>query len=188
MDSSSSIILLPKVWAPSTQSMLLSFIVKFVLYCHVKRSKINKKGLGLFLEMFRSSLDIWGWCIAKQSKQHFKGTRHRNYFGVILRRHECESEHCVLSRWIILAFVTCKFYRRLKRPKIKEKVTGYGPFLTMPFEKCYLEPVRPDWANFEISRWQILIQKYPTYLETFWAILKRVTFYVKLLWLLFGQI
>ena len=46
VDSSVPSILLPRVWLPSTPSMLLSFIVKFVhilsMWCE-KRTKINKK-------------------------------------------------------------------------------------------------------------------------------------------------
>ena len=40
-------ILLPQVRVPSTPSLLLSFKVFVLFFCHVKRTKINKKRMGL---------------------------------------------------------------------------------------------------------------------------------------------
>ena len=47
MDSSAPNILPPRVRVPSTPSMLLSFIVKFVLYLSCEKNEINKKRPGL---------------------------------------------------------------------------------------------------------------------------------------------
>ena len=47
VDSSAPTILPPSVWVPSTPSMLLSFMVKFVLYLSCEKNEINKKRPGL---------------------------------------------------------------------------------------------------------------------------------------------
>ena len=47
VDSSAPTILPPRVRVPSTPSMLLSFIVKFVLYLSCEKNEINKKRPGL---------------------------------------------------------------------------------------------------------------------------------------------
>ena len=43
VDSFAPTILPPRVWVPSTPSMLLSFIVKFVLYLSCEKNKIKQK-------------------------------------------------------------------------------------------------------------------------------------------------
>ena len=60
VDSSAPTILPPWVRFPSTPTMLLSFIVKFVLYLSCENNEINKKrpGLAHFLEK-GSRLNLW---------------------------------------------------------------------------------------------------------------------------------
>ena len=46
----------------------------------------------------------------------------------------------------------------------------------------------PDWAIFESSLEQTSLQKYPKYLATFLGYCEKWHFYVKLLWILLGQL
>ena len=99
-------------------------------------------------------------------------------------------------RFILVTLSTSNLTRDLSTFKIavfQNEQMQTKAYLCTIVKRCklltrYLQAVWSDWAIFESSFWQILLQKLPKTFDDFWAISKTLRLSVKMLCLLFGNL